>query len=256
MCLILLAHRVHPAYPLVVAANRDEFHARPAASSHFWRLPGGILAGRDLEAGGTWLGVNSAGCFAAITNVSEGHADGDWLSRGDLVQQFLAGEDSADSFASLVDGQCYRGFNLLLWDRATLVYTTNRGESEALPPGIYGLANGGLDEGRFKVRRGTAALAAALDSAVDDNDLASALVAALSDHTPPPSPEPRRVPGMSDSMLQALGACFIEGDTYGTRASTVVLLNDHRGTMLEKVYAPGGVLAGTSHHHLAFGPGP
>lgn len=255
MCLILLAHRVHPRYPLVIAANRDEFHARPTASSHFWQVPGGILAGRDLEAGGTWLGLNSRGRFAAITNVSEKAEDGSWLSRGDLVQQFLAGEASTPAFAEGIDGRHYRGFNLLLWDGDALAYTSNRGTPETLQPGIYGLANAGLGEDRFKVGRGTDTLAAAIDTAADDDALISALLSLLSDRTPPEAPERRRVPGMSDAMQRALGACFIVGESYGTRASTVVLLDHSRGTMIEQVYAPAGALAGVSHHSLSLGPG-
>lgn len=251
MCLILVAHRVHPLYPLVVAANRDEFHARPTASSHFWQVPTGILAGRDLEAGGTWLGLNTRGQFAAVTNVSEQHEDGNWLSRGDLVQQFLRQNESATAFPAGINGGCYRGFNLLLWDGTSLAYTSNRGgEPETLPPGVYGLANCALGESRFKVQRGTDALAAAVNAAVDDDALLGALFSLLSDQTPPLTAERRRVPGMSDAMQRALGACFIAGDTYGTRASTVVLLDDNRVSMIERVYAPAGVLAGVSHHSL------
>lgn len=255
MCLILVAHRVHPVYPLLVAANRDEFHARPTASSHFWRVPDGILAGRDLEAGGTWLGLGRRGQFAAVTNVSEAHEDGQWLSRGDLVQQFLAHDDSAVAFAAGIQGQKYRGFNLLLWDGSSLAYTSNRGgEAETLPPGIYGLANNSLGESRFKVQRGTEALAAAMTSARDDDALVDALFTLLSDRAAPTTPERRRVPGMSADMLRALGACFIVGEAYGTRASTVVLLAAGGGSMIERVYAPAGIAAGTSHHRVAFTP--
>ena len=251
MCLILIAHRVHPRYPLVVAANRDEFHARPTASSHFWQVPGGTLAGRDLEAGGTWLGLNSRGGFAAITNISEQHKEGNWLSRGELVQQFLGGDTSATAFPPTVQGQRYRGFNLLLWDGKALTYTSNRGGLETLAPGVYGLANDRLNESRFKVQRGTDALTAAIDTAPEDDALFDALFSILSDPTPPATPERRRVAGMSEAMQQALGACFIVGDTYGTRASTAVLLNDVKATMIERVYAPSGMPAGVSQHSLS-----
>lgn len=256
MCLILVAHQVHPVYPLVVAANRDEFHARPTASSHFWQVPDGILAGRDLEAGGTWLGLGRRGQFAAVTNVSEAHEDGQWLSRGDLVQQFLAQKGSAVAFAAGIQGQKYRGFNLLLWDGNSLTYTSNRGGApETLAPGIYGLANDSLGESRFKVQRGTEALAAAMASARDDDALVDALFSLLSDRTAPTTAERRRVPGMSAAMLRALGACFIVGEAYGTRASTLVLLTAGGGSMIERVYAPAGIAAGTSHHRVAFTPG-
>lgn len=255
MCLILVAHQVHPVYPLVVAANRDEFHARPTASSHFWRVPDGILAGRDLKAGGTWLGLGRGGQFAAVTNVSEAHEDGQWLSRGDLVQQFLAQDDSAVAFPASIQVRNYRGFNLLLWDGNSLTYTSNRGGApETLPPGIYGLANDSLGESRFKVQRGTEALKAAMTSAGDDDALVDALFTLLSDRTVPTTAERRRVPGMSDAMQRALGACFIVGEAYGTRASTAVLLSAGGGSMIERVYAPSGIPAGTSHHRVTFTP--
>lgn len=254
MCLILLAHRVHPDYPLIIAANRDEFHARPTASSHFWQVPGGVLAGRDLEAGGTWLGIDHRGRFAAVTNVSEEAQDGRWLSRGDLVQAFLAGDASAMAFASGIQGARYRGFNLLLWDSRALAYTSNRGHPQTLPPGIHGLANAGLGENRFKVQRATDALTAAIAAATDDDSLIHALSELLSDRTTPSVAERRRAPGMSDAMQRALGACFIVGDTYGTRASTIVLLDHRRATMVEQVYAPAGAPAGLSRHRLSFTP--
>lgn len=241
----------------MVAANRDEFHARPTASSHFWRVPDGILAGRDLEAGGTWLGLDSHGRFAAVTNVSEAREYGQWLSRGDLVQQFLGQDKSAAAFATGIQGQQYRGFNLLLWDGNSLIYASNRGgEPEALPPGVYGLANDRLGESRFKVQRGTEALAAATTSATNDDALLDVLFSLLSDRTVPTTPERRRGPDMSAAMQRALGACFIVGEAYGTRASTVVLLSADGGSMIEHVYAPAGIPAGTSQHRVAFRPDP
>jgi len=255
MCLILFAHRIHPVYSLVVAANRDEFHARPTASSHFWQEPDDILAGRDLEAGGTWMGLGRRGQFAAVTNVSGAYEDGQWLSRGDLVQQFLAQDNAAVTFAAGIQEKNYRGFNLLLWDGNSLIYTSNRGgAAETLAPGIYGLANDSLGENRFKVQRGTEALAAATTSATDDDALVGALFALLSDRTTPTTPERRRVPDMSADMQRALGACFIVGQAYGTRASTLAFLTASEGSMIEQVYTPAGIPAGTSHHRMAFTP--
>lgn len=251
MCLILVAHRVHPKYPLVVAANRDEFHSRPTASSHFWQLPEGILAGRDLQAGGTWLGLDRRGRFAAVTNVSESRNEENYASRGDLVEQFLRQDTSASAFYAGIQQDNYRGFNLLLWDGESLDYTSNRGGvTETLAPGVYGLANDRLGERRFKVTRGVDALTAAMASKSEESALVDALFAVLSDQTPPATAEQRRVSGLSDAMQQALGACFIAGETYGTRASTVVLLGPGSGHMIERVYAPEGTPAGVSQHHL------
>ena len=155
MCLVLFAYDPASDHPLVVAANRDEFYARPAKSAHFWEDRPDILAGRDLTAGGTWLGVSRSGRFATVTNFAEedGPADAP-LSRGRLPERFLAGSDSAHHFAHHLDGAGYRGFNLLLWDGSALVYTSNRGHSEDLEPGIYGLANAELGADWPKVRRG------------------------------------------------------------------------------------------------------
>lgn len=251
MCLILFAAGMHPDYPLIVAANRDEFHARPTASSHVWQVPDGILAGRDLQAGGTWLGVNRRGQFAAITNVSERVQDGDWLSRGDLVKQFLGGANAAVDFAAGIAGERYRGFNLLLRDGDALVHASNRGDTGVLADGIHGIANADLGEDRFKVRRGTEGIAAALESTRDDDALVRALFAMLTDRTPPPMPE-RHAAGLSASEQQALGACFIVGRDYGTRASTLVLIGEHGARVIERIHGPMGADAGCSEHSLPF----
>ena len=110
MCLVLLAVGARPGLPLVVAANRDEFHARPSAAAHRWPGAAGVVAGRDLEAGGTWLGVAAGGRFAAVTNVSELPSPGAFRSRGELVPGFLEGGEGARAYAARVDGDAYCGF--------------------------------------------------------------------------------------------------------------------------------------------------
>src|SRR5580765_25382 len=128
MCLILLAWKVHAALPLVVAANRDEFHARPAAPAAFWRDHPDILAGRDLEAMGTWLGVSRAGRFASVTNYRGGRDAKALESRGALVTRFLSKSDSPESFISDLNKNKnnYSGFNLLVADRRELWWLSNR----------------------------------------------------------------------------------------------------------------------------------
>ena len=127
MCLILFAYRVRADAPLIVAANRDEFYARPAALAHRWDDAPHVFAGRDLSAGGTWLGVSTSGRFAAVTNFSE-TPDGPVPpgSRGDLTANFLRGTIGARAYAESIDDDRYRGFSLLLWDGTDLIYTSNR----------------------------------------------------------------------------------------------------------------------------------
>jgi uncharacterized protein with NRDE domain len=148
MCLILVAWRTANEHPLVVAANRDEFHARPAAPAAFWDDRPGILAGRDLEARGTWMGVSRSGKFAAVTNYRGAREPRAVESRGALVTRFLEnGEAPADyiSFVSRNANQ-YSGFNLLVSDGEELWWISNRGgEPRRLDPGIYGLGNTLLD---------------------------------------------------------------------------------------------------------------
>ncbi len=245
MCLVLLAVGARPGVPLVVAANRDEFHARPSAAAHRWPGAAGIVAGRDLEAGGTWLGVAASGRFAAVTNVSEVPSPGTFRSRGELVPGFLAGGETARAYAERIEGDAYRGFNLLLWDGESLVYSSNRHPSQVLGPGIHALANGVLDEARFKVSRSRAALAGTL-ATTGDAELADALFAPLADRSLPPEPEHRAVTGMSEAEVAALAAPFIVGERYGTRASTVVIVGERAVALAERRFAPGGVPAGSS----------
>jgi uncharacterized protein with NRDE domain len=146
MCLILLGWRTAPAHPLVVAANRDEYHARPAAPAAFWDDSPGILAGRDLEARGTWMGVSRSGRFAAVTNYRGAHEPRAATSRGALVTRFLDGGEAAASYIRKIDGNAYSGFNLLVCDGGELWSISNRGGvPRRLGPGIYGLGNTLID---------------------------------------------------------------------------------------------------------------
>ncbi|MEQ8264700.1 NRDE family protein [Pseudohaliea sp.] len=245
MCLVLLALGARPGLPLVVAANRDEFHARPSAAAHRWPGAAGVVAGRDLEAGGTWLGVGAGGRFAAVTNVSEVPSPGTFRSRGDLVPGFLAGGEGALAYAEQIEGDAYRGFNLVLWDGEALVYTSNRHPPRELGPGVHALANGELDEARFKVSRSREALAETL-ATTPDAGLADALFAPLADRSLPPEPEQRIIAGMTEEEIAALAAPFIVGERYGTRASTVVLVGEGAVALEERRFAAGGVRAGSS----------
>ena len=146
MCLILAAWRQHPDSPLVVAANRDELHARPASGAAFWPDQPAILAGRDLQANGTWLGVARNGRFASVTNYRGGHDPNAVESRGALVSRFLLNAVSPEKYVSEIKPAGYSGFNLLVADRDELWWMSNRGgEARKLAPGFYVLGNFLLD---------------------------------------------------------------------------------------------------------------
>lgn len=231
MCLILLAHRVHPRYPLIVAANRDEFHGRPAAPAAFWEDQPQVLAGRDLEAGGTWLGVARNGRFAAVTNFSEEPMDPlPPRSRGGLVSDFLTGTMAAEPYLEQIAAHAgaYRGFNLLLSEGEELWYYSNRlPRPQRLAPGTYGLSNHLLDTDWPKVKRGKSALAV-FEAAEQQPDVEE-LLALLADESTPSDAE-IAASGLDPEHARRVTPCFIRGPVYGTRASTVVIA-ERSGTM-------------------------
>jgi uncharacterized protein with NRDE domain len=223
MCLILFAHRAHPAYRLVVAANRDEWFQRPTASAAFWADAPEIFAGRDLEQRGTWLGVTTAGRFAAITNFRDpGTHCPDAPSRGRLVSDFLRSDATPVSYLEHLgpDAASYNGFSLLVGDGASLCYFSNReGEVRSLEPGIYGLSNSLLDVPWPKVRLGTARLAGQLDARIDSDTLL-----ALLDDTRTAADDELPRTGVSEEWERKLSAVRIVAEGYGTRSSTALLI--------------------------------
>jgi uncharacterized protein with NRDE domain len=240
MCLILLAWEQHPRWRLVVAANRDEFHARPTAPAGWWPQPADVLAGRDLQAGGTWLGVSRTGRFAAVTNVREPQRTlAGAPSRGFLPGNFLLSR--APSLAYLAGlmprAMAYNGFNLLVMDGATLAWYSNRAPAmRTLPPGVYGVSNHLLDTPWPKVARGKDDLRAALT--VDDDDaLEARLFESLARRDPAPDGE-LPATGVSTELERALSSAFIATPEYGTRSSTVLLLGrDGEARMTERTIA-------------------
>lgn len=240
MCLIALAHRVHPAFPLVVAANRDEFYGRPTAAAAFWEDQPDILAGRDLECMGTWLGVTRSGRFAAVTNFRD-PADlrTSAESRGTLVSRFLGGTMTAEQFFGEVSarGDAYRGFNLLASDGTALYCYSNRdGAPRRLDPGIYGLSNHLLDTPWPKVRLARDRLREALRPA----PVLEPLFTLLADTDISPGKELPQT-GVGTERERMLSAARIVSGSYGTRCSTVVLQgSDGRVQFAERTYGPEG----------------
>ncbi len=224
MCLILFAWRAHPRYRLVLAANRDEYYARPAEAMAWWD-DAPLLAGRDLEAGGTWLGLARGGRFAALTNVRDPAAFvAGRPSRGQLVPDWLRHAGGVDGYlaALAARGADYNGFNLLAGDREALWYYGNRsGEPPcAVAAGIHGLSNHRLDTPWPKVHRGTEGLARLLDRDAVEPE---ALLELLADRTAAPDAELPDT-GVGLEWERQLSPLFIETERYGTRCSTVLLL--------------------------------
>ena len=229
MCLIVFAWQVMPSTPLMAAANRDEFYDRPASPADWWDDHPHVYAGRDLHAGGTWLGVSRSGdCgsrFAAITNIRAPHLiRDDAPSRGELVSDYLKASMTPEEYIAQIreDAHRYNGFNLLVGDRKSLIWFSNHGHDnpangQPLSPGIYGLSNALLDVPWPKVVRSRAQFSSLLcQSAPEDayfemlNDTAQAPDIRLPDT------------GVSLEMERMLSSVCIQSPTYGTRVSTLV----------------------------------
>ena len=260
MCLLVLAWQVHPRYSLVVAANRDEYHQRPAAPLAKWPPPGEIIAGRDLRAQGTWLGVDRRRRFGAVTNFRElQRPRRSAPSRGNLIPQYLnASAGAAEFLAALeVDASGYSGFNLLLADGASLWYASNRADRFARPlaPGIYGLSNEFLDTPWPKLRR----VRERFQSWLSDRDAASPadLFAMLEDRTRISAQEALPKSGISAEWEQVLSSPFVVHPDYGTRCSTVLLLEPSGALYLtERRFDAPGFLSGETEFKLNAGEWP
>ncbi|MHB8722079.1 MAG: NRDE family protein [Steroidobacteraceae bacterium] len=221
MCLVLVVWRAHPRYSCLVAANRDEFHARPAVPAGWWPHRPQILAGRDLEAGGTWLGLARTGRFAALTNFRDPEPRRVQApSRGALVTSMLeSGATVAEGLAYLREvGAGYNAFNLIFSDGERLgIYESVRGAGRELGPGIYGLSNHLLDTPWPKVQNAKSRLQAALD---DLSDTAPLLDLLRDDRPAPDALLPRT--GVSLEWERLLSSAFVRAPDYGTRCSTII----------------------------------
>ncbi|MDI9272878.1 NRDE family protein [Stenotrophomonas sp. PFBMAA-4] len=245
MCLLALGWLHHPRWRLVMTGNRDEFHARPTAALAPWQDEPSIIGGRDLRSGGGWAGAGSAGRMAVVTNVRDPLAAQAGPSRGALVADFLRGREPAAMHMDRLAGiaAAYAPFNLLLADSDSLEYLGNHpAERQTLGPGVHGMSNGALDAPWPKTRRLMDALSAWLEV---DGDLAPLWAALADEHRPADSELPDT--GIGLERERWLSPAFIRGDDYGTRASTVLLIDAAgHGQMHERRFGAQGVFLGES----------
>jgi uncharacterized protein with NRDE domain len=228
MCLIILAIKSHPSYKLILAANRDEYYDRPSVPAAFWKDSPGLLAGRDLRAGGTWLGITTKGRITAITNYRDPaslktHAP----SRGMLVTDFLLGKESPVAYLERIDQKAgeYNGFNLIVGDKDELYWYSNRGDgARSLSPGIYGVSNRLLDTPWPKVTHAKEALKKILSTENDpDPETIFHLLVDRSIADDKDLPDT----GVGIEWERILSPIFITSPVYGTRSSTILLMDTH-----------------------------
>ncbi len=253
MCLILFSNAQHPRYKLILAANRDEFLARPTEPATFWEAYPDILAGRDVKAGGTWMGITKNLRFAAITNYRDPAAEKqDAPTRGRLVLDFLSSTTAPDTYLQQLQtgANAYNGFNLLVGDPENIWYYSNREDVvRQVEPGLHGLSNHLLDTPWPKVEKGKVRLQTAIDEASFSSE---ALLDVLSDATPAPDAHLPET-GVPLAWERILSPMFIKAPNYGTRASTILLV-DHDGevTFVERTIG-GGNEGGKDVHYRFVG---
>ena len=239
MCIVLLAFKVRPDFKLILAANRDEFYKRPTAPAAFWEEAPRILAGRDLRAGGTWLGITRDGRFGVLTNYRDPASIKQGApSRGALVRDYLLGSETPPDYLTriAVHSEQYHGFNLLVGDRQRLFYYSNRlGRPRELEPGLYGLSNHLLETPWPKVTRAKDLFAPLVSKAEAPGR--NRLFRILEDRTPA---EDEDLPdtGIGREWERLLSPIFIASPAYGTRSSAVLLIDqEDRVVFVEKSYS-------------------
>ena len=246
MCLVAVAWKIHPRWRLLMAGNRDEFHPRPTAPLAQWPGEAGVRAGRDLQSGGTWVGIDRQGRASVVTNVRDPLAQAlPGPSRGRLPLEFLTGGLPAKAHArGLLEGaDQYAPFNLLVVDADSCEYLGNHPapERRTIAPGIHGMSNGGFDVAWPKTFRLCAAMQAWVDTEALDPE---PLWRALADEQVAPD-EALPDTGVGIELERWLSPAFIRGETYGTRASTIIAI-DHRGRgyISERRFGPNGRFEG------------
>ena len=264
MCLIALAWRQHPYWPLVIAANRDEVHARASAPAGLDPDDPSIYGGRDLVQGGGWLQLSVRGRLAAVTNVRDGAgAAAHPRSRGWLVRDFVRGDAMADAFAAEQAAAVGHGpFNALFRDGAALVHATNHPvvRHASVAPGIHAMSNGAFDapwpksmaatqalDAWLRAQAGTRALPATMDA------LEPLFAALASTQAPPDADLPDT--GIGLDLERRLAPPFVRGEAYGTRCSTIVVVGPSAAVFAERRFGPLGRRSGDSFAHIPLAPG-
>jgi len=241
MCLIVFSYQNHTKYPLILAGNRDEFFERPTQKAHFWDTEPSFIAGKDLKAGGTWLGISKRGMFAALTNYRDFHNPrSSHLSRGKIITDFLSSDGNAESklHRFLDQSSAFDGYNLLAGSIDRLYYLTNiRSLYHRIEPGLHGLSNAFLDTPWPKVERAKAMFRECISG---EQPNIEAIFDMLKDDTVYPDSHLPKT-GLSPDMERAVSPVFIRTDDYGTRSSTVILFDtNHQVTFIERTFPING----------------
>ena len=237
MCLIVFANNIHQKYKLIFAANRDEFYNRPSKQADFWTEHPDLLAGKDLQAGGTWLGITRGGRFAAITNFRDlkNHRN-DAPSRGNLTLDFLLNDVTPEEYYKGLKSELisYNGFNLILGNIDELYYFSNKTEGlKKLEPGIHGISNAILDTLWPKVEKSKLQL----KRLIEYQDIHPWEVLNILDDTSPAKDEELPDTGVGIELERTLSSIFIKSERYGTRSSTIVTVDKHNSVrFVEKTY--------------------
>lgn len=251
MCLITFAYKKHPKYELILAGNRDEFYGRPTRAARFWTDEGhpDILAGKDLEAGGTWLGIHKDGRWGALTNYRDPTViKEDPPSRGELVINYLTSDSSAIEYLQSLSSsaQDYNGFNLLLWDSGHFYHFSNQSKRMTIiEPGIHGISNALLDTSWPKLNKANNKMEDLISS---ENINKDELFDLLMDQTKAED-EDLPVTGIPRDLEKAISPIFIKTENYGTRCSTLLLI-DKNGNVdfTERIFKPGTTEIDSENH--------
>lgn len=226
MCTILFSWKKIPGYRLILIANRDEFYERPTALAHWWEDYPNVLAGRDLQAGGTWMGINKNGKFAAITNYRKFPLEGPFeTSRGDLVKDFLTSNESSALYLDKLKqiGNKFDGYNLIFGDSQEFYYHSNKGQPTSIEPNTYGLSNHLLDTPWPKVKNGKLQFIKQIESGEINKEH---LFKILSNQKQAPDNElPKTGVGLEKERM--LSPIFIKSENYGTRISSVLTVHEN-----------------------------
>ncbi len=248
MCLILVAVDQHPDYPLILCGNRDEFYKRPTKQADYWNEDDRMFAGKDLEKGGTWLGVTTKGRMAVVTNVRERHdVEQAYFSRGELVADFLKQEVTPSDFIYELKMKelFYQGYNLIVGQKNRLFYASNRVASPVeLNQGIHVVSNAQLNSSWPKTERLKETFENSLNQFKSETDLIGDLIQQLRDET---TYQEELLPdtGFGRDLERRLSPIFIKGEDYGTRASTILLFRkDGTVRFIEQSYGPNALLIG------------